>query len=58
MRQSQQKSSAFLVCWNVYEASMANSVNPDQTAPIGAVCSGSRLFASILYSSVMLGNYL
>ena len=30
------------------EASMANSVDPDQTAPIGAVCSGSTLFASIL----------
>ena len=28
---------------------MANSVDPDQTAPI---------FTSILYSSVMLGNYL
>ena len=26
--------------------------------PIGAVCSGSMLFASILNSSVMLGNYL
>ena len=37
---------------------MANSVDPDQTAPIGAVCSGSMLFASILNSSVMLGNYL
>ena len=38
---------------------MANSVDPDQTAPIGAVCSGSRLYASILNSSVMLlGNYL
>ena len=37
---------------------MANSVDPDQTAPIGAVCSGSTLFASILDSSVMLGNYL
>ena len=37
---------------------MANSVNPDQTAPIGAVCSGSTLFASILNLSVMLGNYL
>ena len=37
---------------------MANSVDPDQTAPIGAVCSGSTLFASILYWSVMLGNYL
>ena len=39
MRQSQQKSSAFLVCWNVKEASMANSVDPEQTASIGAVCS-------------------
>ena len=37
---------------------MANSVDPDQTAPIGAVCSGSTLFSSILNSSVMLGNYL
>ena len=37
---------------------MANSVDPDQTAPIGAVCSGSTLFDSILNSSVMLGNYL
>ena len=37
---------------------MANSVDPDQTAPIGAVCSGSMLFASILNLSVMLGNYL
>ena len=27
---------------------MANSVVPDQTAPIGAVCSGSTLFASLL----------
>ena len=37
---------------------MANSVNPNQTAPIGEVCSGSTLFASINNSSVMLGNYL
>ena len=46
---------------------MANSVDPDQTAPIGAVCSGSTLgavcsgstlFASILNSSVILTNYL
>ena len=37
---------------------MANSVDPDQTAPIGAVCSGATLLASILNSSVMLGNYL
>ena len=37
---------------------MANSVDLDKTAPIGSVCSGSTLFASILNSSVMLGNYL
>ena len=38
---------------------MANSVCPYQTAaPIGAVCSGSTLFASILNLAVMLGNYL
>ena len=37
---------------------MANSVDPDQTAPIKAVCSESTLFASIINSSVMLGNYL
>ena len=37
---------------------MSNSVDPDQTAPIGAVCSASTLFASILNSSVMFGNYL
>ena len=33
-------------------------MDPDQTAPIGTVCSGSTLFASILNSSVILGNYL
>ena len=33
-------------------------MDPNQTAPIEAVCSGSKLFASILNSSVMLGNYL
>ena len=33
-------------------------MDPDQTAPIGAVCSASTLFAPILNSSVMLGNYL
>ena len=37
---------------------MVNIVDPDQTAPIGAVCSGSTLLASILNSSVTLGNYL
>ena len=34
---------------------MTNSVDLDQTAP---VCSGSTLFASILNSSEMLGNYM
>ena len=37
---------------------MANCVNPDQTAPIGAVCSGSTLFPSIPNWSVILGHYL
>ena len=37
---------------------MANSLDADQTAPIGSICSGSTLFASILNSSLMLGNYL
>ena len=34
------------------EASLSNSVDPDETAPIGAVSSGSTLFASLL----MLNN--
>ena len=55
MRQSQQLLSAFS---SAEMFNMANSVDPDQTAPIGAVCTGSTLFASILNSSVMLGNYL
>ena len=33
---------------------MTNSVDPDQTASIRAVCSGSMLLASILNLSVML----
>ena len=37
---------------------MANSVDPDHTAPIGAACPKSTLFASILNSPIMLGNYL
>ena len=37
---------------------MSISVDPEQTAPIGEVSSGSTLLASILNSSVMLGNYL
>ena len=37
---------------------MVNSMDPDKTDPIEAVCAGSTLFASILNLSVMLGNYL
>ena len=37
---------------------MANSVDPDQTAPIEAVCSRSTRFASIPNVSVLLGKYL
>ena len=37
---------------------MTNSVDPDQTAPIGAVCSVSTLFAPIFNLSVMLVIYL
>ena len=37
---------------------MTNSVDPEQTAPIGAVCSVSTLFVSILNTSALLGNYL
>ena len=58
MRQSQQKSSAFSRLLKCLRSLYGKSVDSDQTAPIGAVCSGSTLFASILNSSVMLGNYL
>ena len=37
---------------------MANSVDPDQTAPIGAVCSGSTLFACILKFASNVRQYL
>ena len=58
MRQSQQKSSAFSSAEMFKKPSMANSVDQDQTAPVGAICSRSTLFVSILILSVMLGNYL
>ena len=32
---------------------MANGMDPDQTAPIGAVCSGSTLFDSMHKSSLL-----
>ena len=37
---------------------MTNIVDQDQTAPIGAVWSGSTLFATILKLVIMLDNYL
>ena len=48
----------FFLSAEMFKKPMANSGELDQTAPIGAVCSGFTLFASILISSVMLGNYL
>ena len=42
----------------MFKKPLADSVDPDQTAPMGAVCSGSTLCVSILNVSVMLGNYL
>ena len=62
MRQSQQKSSAFLVC-SLYGKQCGPRSDYSYrsrllTAPIGAVCCGSTPFASILNLSVMLGNYL
>ena len=37
---------------------MANSVDPDQIAPIGVLFTGPTLFPSIPNWSVMIGNYL
>ena len=42
----------------MFQKPLANSVERDQTAPLGADCSGSTLFASVLNSSVMFGSYL
>ena len=36
---------------------MANSVDPDQTAPIGAVCSGTKLFVFIPPANFVCGGY-
>ena len=38
----------FLSSTTIFEASQKNSVDPDQTAPTGAVLSGSTMFASML----------
>ena len=57
MRQSQQ-----VVCFSRLLKSLRSlygkSVDPDQTAPIGAVCSGFTLFASIVILSLMLRKSL
>ena len=58
MRQSQQKASAFSRLLKFLRSLYGKQCGPDQTAPIEAVCSGSTLFASILNSPVMPGNYL
>ena len=61
MRQLQQKSYAFIFSSaEMFKKPLWQMVlDPDQTdAPIGAVCSGYTLFASLLNLSVMLGNYL
>ena len=58
MCQLQQKLSAFSSAEMLKKPFMAINLDLEQTAPIGAVCSGSTLFASILNSSVMLGNHL
>ena len=42
----------------MFKKSLWQNVDPDQTAPIGAVCPGPTLFASTLNLSVKLGNYL
>ena len=38
----------FLSSTKIFEASKTNIVDPDQTAPVGAVWSGSTMFASML----------
>ena len=37
---------------------MANSVDPDQTAPLGAVWSGSALFAYAIWSDTFVYEIL
>ena len=50
-------SSVYVVCWmflqifKTYFCIQANSVDPDQTAPRGAVWSGSTLFAEMTFKS-------
>ena len=37
---------------------MANSVEPDQTAHLGAVWSGSTLFAYVIFSDALVFEFL
>ena len=48
----------FFLSAEMFKKRLWQTVDPDQTAPIRAVCSGSTLFASILNSWVMLGIFL
>ena len=58
LRANHNKSRLLFSSAKMFKKPLWQTVEPDQTAPIGAVCSGSTLFASILYLSVILGNYL
>ena len=46
-----QKSYGFVVCWNIFEGFSTNSVDPDQTAPVGAVWAGPTLFTYVNHST-------
>ena len=58
LRADHNKYHLFLWCDEVLEASLTNSVGLDQTAPKGAVWSGSTLFASILTFVNIVSKYL
>ena len=45
-----------IVYWNDWDASLTNSVDPDQTAPLGAVWSWSTLLPLYSNQSIMLAN--
>ena len=39
---------SFLICWHAVVAYIANKMDPDQTAPKGAIWSGFIMFAFIM----------
>ena len=45
------RTSAFVVSWITFDTSSTNSADPDQTAPVGEVRSGSTLFNLFTYVS-------